>query len=158
MTDIYKLARPKLRGVPCAIVGGHPKGIENRMVKDILGGLPQFVGEIVVGSPTDEDCFEITKEFLSDPNRIDLFVFWVYDLHTTKLYDLRARLDIVQPFIEACGPNVQYVDHELITKPEELEVYKTKVFERDFTGVVLREPFGTFGTYDEEILKETPPA
>lgn len=160
MTEIYKLARPKLRGVPCAIASGQVKcdGFENRMVMDILGGLPQFVGEIVVGSPTAEDCYERTKRFLEQQFEINLFVFWVYDLKTTENYDLRTRLEIVEPFVAASGVNIQYVDHELITSPEELEAYKTKIFERDFTGVVLREPYGTFGTYDEEILKETTPA
>ena len=56
--------------------------------------------------------------------------------------------------VGACGPCVQYVDHELVTSKEELDAYAAKVIKAGFPGVVLREPHGTFGTYDEEIPAE----
>jgi uncharacterized protein Usg len=130
--------------------------VPNRMVNDMLSGLPSFRGEIVIGKPTDPDCFEITKLFLETENLVHLFVMWVYDLRTTFPFSLDKRLDYAQGFVNTCGPNVQYVDHTLIQSDKELEAYKKVVIDEDkFTGVVLREPYGTFGTEDETIVAET---
>jgi hypothetical protein len=160
MPELYKLARPLMRGVPVEITANRPRfitdkgraDISNHMVNDILGGLPQFRGELVVGNPIAEDCYAVTREFVDNATAINLFVFWVYDLRTVGHFDLRRRLEIVQPFIETCGINVQYVDHELIESIEALEKYKQKVIgENKFPGIVLREPFGTYDTEDQEI-------
>lgn len=156
MTEIYKLARPKLQGVVCEVLNGRPivngKDVVNRMINDILGQLPQFKGEIVVGKPIEADCYEASRSLVEDEAAVHPFVFWVYDIRTTGVYDLRRRLDIAEPMVYACNPAVQYVDHTLIQSANELEEYKQKVIvENFFTGVMLREPFGTYGTEDEEI-------
>lgn len=155
MIEMYKLARPQMHGVPMSILSGRPQGTENAMLNDILGGLPQFVGEIVVGSPTAPDCYERSKAFVDNPTGVHLFVFWVYDLRTTERYGLRDRLDIVQPFVTSCGANIQYVDHELIESVKALENYRATLIKQNFTGIILREPFGTFGTEDETLPIET---
>lgn len=156
MTEIYKLARPLLSGVPCEIINGEAQGVQNNMVRDILRGLPQFKGEIVVGNPVDPTCHERTVNFIEDPKVFELFVFWVYDLRTTGPYPLRDRLKIVEPMIIASGPVIQMVDHELIETPQALSDYIKKVVRDNFfPGVVLREPFGTFGTQDETLDKAT---
>lgn len=155
MTEVYKLARPLMAGVKCSIGGGQVMEqdvIKNRMVREMLGGLPQFVGEIVCGSPTADDCFQRTLEFLNNPYAIELWIFWVYDLRTTEPYDLRARLDICEPFVVSCGPNVQYVDHDLLESQNAVDEYLEKVTGRGFKGIVLRQPFGTFG-HEDEIIK-----
>lgn len=154
MTDIYKLARPLMKGVPCSIGGGKVREeyIKNRMVLDMLSGLPQFVGEIVVEDPVAPDCYEKTMEFLDNQFAIKLFIFWVYDLRTTESYDLRARLEIAEPFVTASGPNIQFVDHEIVESQEAIDEYMKKVTGRGFPGIVLREPFGTFG-HEDEIIK-----
>lgn len=156
-SEIYKLGRPLMCGVPCSIANGQVREqdvIKNRMVREMLSGLPQFVGEIVVGSPTADDCTEKTKEFLDDQFAIELFIFWVYDIRTTEPYDLRARLEIAEPFVTASGPNIQFVDHEILESQEDVDKFMAKVVNRGFKGIVLREPFGTFGHEDETIKTE----
>jgi hypothetical protein len=64
-------------------------------------------------------------------------------------------LEIVQPFITASGVVIQYVDHELIESPTQLAEYQQKLLKQDFTGIVLREPYGVFGHEDEEVPIET---
>jgi hypothetical protein len=156
MTEIYKLARPLLQGVPCQIINGQAQGVENKMVKDLCSGMPQFKGEIIVGNPVSFDCKERTLNFLEDENWMQLFVFWIYDIRTTDNYALKDRLEMAQNMVTACGPIFQFVDHDLITNAEELAEYiKRVVSENYFPGIVLREPYGTFGTYDEEIPKES---
>jgi hypothetical protein len=126
--------------------------VPNQMVKEILGGLPQFKGEIIVGSPTALDCHERSMAFINDASAIFLFVFWVYDIRTTGMFDLRKRLDIAESFVNTCNMNIQFVDHTLIESQEELDKYvELVVTERGFPGVILREPFGTFGHEDEEV-------
>lgn len=165
---MYKLARPLMRGVVVEILSGKPyivdkvrkftgerevrSPIANNMVNELLGGLPQFRGELVVGKPTDDFCKEITMEFLKTDDAIQLFIFWVYDLLTTGVYDLKRRLEIADHFCDTVGPVIQFVDHQLIESAEDLAKYKNQVITDDhFRGVVLREPFGTYGHQDEEI-------
>lgn len=156
MTDFLKLARPLMRGVRTDIRGGQASEfIKNRMVRDMLGGLPSFTGEVVVGKPIDPTCHEATQLFLEDELLLHPFIFWVYDMQTTGLYGLRERLDMAETMVAACGPVVQYVQHELIHSKEELDKYAEKVVTQNhFPGIVLREPYGTFGTYDEAITSE----
>lgn len=152
MTEIYKLARPKLTGVPCAIMSGHVQDdIKNNMVREILGGLPSFRGEIVVGDPVAPDCLKRTMAFIDDPMSIQLFVYWVYDMRTSGNFPLKERLDIAEAMMNSCGPNVQFADHKLITSAKELAAYKVTLERLKFSGLVLREPYGTFGTQDEEM-------
>lgn len=176
MPEMYKLARPLMKGVVVEILSGEPyivsqeykqfhkdyrpkrEPIENKMVRDMLLGMPQFTGEIVVGKPIDEDCFEITKLFLESPHVLAPFIYWVYDLRTTGIYDLRRRLEMAEQFVLTCGPCIQYVDHTLIESEAELEAYKKTVTEENhFPGIVLREPFGTYGTEELIIRSEKAP-
>lgn len=143
-----------MRGAPISILTGQV-GVKNNMVNEILGGLPNFVGELVVGRPESEHCYERSMAFINDEYAIELFVFWAYDLQTNYPYPLKDRLGILEAFVQSCGPNIQYVDHELIESTAALLEYKTKILERNFPGVILREPYGTFGTEDEEITPET---
>lgn len=158
MTDIYKLARPMLRGVPFQITAeGQVNGdIKNHMAREILGGLPAFKGEIVIGKPQAPECYERSRAFCNDEKAIHLFVAWVYDIRTTAPFDLKKRLSIAESFVHTCGPNIQYVDHTLVQSQADVDRFKALVIkDRGFPGIVLREPYGTFGTEDETITAET---
>lgn len=156
MSDFLKLARPLMRGVKVQIRTPLDEEIKNRMVRDLLQNLPAFVGEIVIGKPEDPECHEITEMFLGTEDIIHPFIFWVYDIKTIDSYPLKDRLQIAEPMVTgACGPVIQFVDHVLVTNKKELDDYAEKVIKKGFPGVVLREPFGTFGTYDEEIPAES---
>src|SRR5215467_8685991 len=90
----YKLARPLMRGIKIGILSGSVMPLENttiknRMVNDMLIGLPSFVGEIVVGRPEDPDCKRMTEMFLQQEDLIHPFIFWAYDYRTTALTDLK---------------------------------------------------------------------
>lgn len=157
MTEMHKLARPLLKGVKVQIVGSDPQYIDgtpipNMMTRDILGGMPQFVGEIVVGNPIDPDCHEMTKLFLEEEALMCPFIFWVYDLRTTDPYPLKDRLRIAEAMFLSMRPMLQFVDHELLESEQDFTKYKEQVIDKDFfPGIVLREPYGTFGHEDEVI-------
>lgn len=164
INDIYKLARPLTRGVRVDILSGKPymqKGeqpIANLMVNEMLNDLPQFVGDLVVGNPVDADNPEMTQLFLDSPEIVAPFVLWVWDMRTTGLYDLKRRLEILAPMVECSHPSIQPVEYELIESVDQLAQYKQKVIvDNFFPGVVLREPFGTFGTSDETIKADAAP-
>lgn len=151
--EFYKLARPLMRGVCVNIRNGQVDDfIKNKMVRDLLGGMPQFTGELVVGLPVDPTCNEKTKEFLDTEEMLWPFVYWVYDMKTVENLALKDRLAIAENMMASTHPCIQYVDHQLITSKKELDAYATQVVTKDyFPGIVLREPFGTYGTYDETI-------
>jgi hypothetical protein len=163
---MYKLARPMLKGMLVQVLDGKPylvtgrdkkdrditAPMPNNMIVDMLSDVPQFRGTLVVGPPTAPDCQENTEYHVKQPNAVFPFVLWVHDLRTTNRLGLKDRLGIAQPFVLACGPVIQYADHDTIESEVALESYKELVMVKaGYPGVVLREPFGTFGTYDEEI-------
>lgn len=158
MSELYwKLARPLMRGVRVEILSGKPTAktpIKSKMVKDMLTGMPQFIGEIVVGLPEAVDCREITELFLDQEDLMHPFIFWVYDLRTTSMFDLKRRLQIVTQFMETTAPFIQYVDHEELNSKADLDRYARLVIEeRKFPGIVLREPWGTYGAEDETLTQ-----
>lgn len=154
--EFYKLARPLMRGVKLTIRNPFDPEVKNRMIIDMLQNLPAFAGEIVVGKPEDPECRERSEFLLESENVIHPYIFWVYDMKTVQPYPLQERLQIAEPMVVgACGPCVQFVDHEKVTSKKELDDYAEKVIRQGFPGIVLREPFGTFGTYDEEIPAES---
>jgi hypothetical protein len=156
MSEFHKLARPLMRGVKVQVRTPLDAEIKNRMVRDLLQDLPAFVGEVVIGKPEDTECKDMTELFLGAEDIMHPFIFWVYDLKTIANYPLNTRLEIAEPMVTgACGPVVQFVDHVLVTNKEELDAYAAQVIRQGFPGVVLREPYGTFGTYDEEIPAES---
>lgn len=166
MTRMYKLARPLMRGVVVEVRSNiprmygddspHPKVVKNRMVLDMLSDLPQFKGEVVVGPPINPECHETSQLFLENETFVHPFIFWVYDLKTTGIYDLQRRLTMAEQFVGTCGPVVQYVDHKLVESQKALDDYVAEVVEKNFfPGVVLREPFGTYGTEDQTLTQET---
>lgn len=160
MTEIHKLARPLMRGSVVEILSGVPcvkkQPIANRMVMDMLRDLPQFRGQLVVGNPVSPEADEASQLFLENETFMHPFIFWVYDLKTTGVYDLQRRLKMAEQFVLPCGPVVQYVDHKLIHSEQELREYIDEVVEKNFfPGVVLREPYGTYGTEDQTLTQET---
>jgi hypothetical protein len=156
MSEFLKLVRPLMRGVKLQIRNPMSDDLKNRMIRDMLQDLPAFVGEITVGLPTDPECFDRAEFLVNDETLINPFLFWVYDMKTTDNYPLQARLEIAKTMvIGATGPCVQYVDHELVTNKKELDDYAETVIRQGFPGIVLREPHGTFGTWDEEIPAES---
>jgi len=156
MSEFYKLARPLMRGVKLQIRNPFDETVKNRMVRDMLQDLPAFVGEIVVGKPEDPECHERAEFLLGESNLIHPYIFWVYDMKTNGNYPLHERLGMTETMVTgACGPCVQFVDHMAVTNKKELDDYAKMVVDKGFPGIVLREPYGTFGTYDEEIPAES---
>lgn len=154
MTKMYKLVRPRMQGVPCQILNGKVQGdlIKNNMVREVLRDIPQFSGELVVGSPQAPDCYEKTLDQVGHEDGFPLFVFWVCDLRTTQNLGLRSRLGIADSMMGAMGHNVQFVEHTLVEDNKALDDYFNMVVgEKGFSGVVLREVEGTYGAWDEEI-------
>lgn len=153
---IYKLARPGLNGVPIQISGGRlPDTIKNNMVRELLGGQPNFTGELVIGKPQADDCYERSLAFAEDPTAIALFVFWIYDMKTSHPYPLKERINMAEQMMGSCGPNFQYVDHAIIETYSDLQTYNDHLAKRNFKTIILREPYGTFGTEDETVEVRT---
>lgn len=148
------LVRPKLRGVRCFIVNGEPllkeksekaRPVPNRFMADILNGLPNFDGMIIVGDVLQPVCTAATYEAVMSSDQAPLFSYQVCDLVTTGKYSFEERYGMARDFVRACRGNIALVVHARIA-----DVAKLAKFERDqmlsgYPGIVVRDPEATVG-------------
>lgn len=138
------IASPKLDGVRALIKGGvvlsrSLKPIPNKHVQMLFGRpeLEGLDGELIVGSPTDKDCFNNTSGAIrresGDPD-VRFFVFDKWD--RTGPYDESVG-DINKA---ATGFRVVHLQRKVIFSIEELKAYEEECLEAGFEGIILRDP------------------
>lgn len=139
------LVAPALYGVDCLISNGQPldrhcNPIPNRSIAEMLQGMPAFMGTIVVGDPTADDCFQRSYSAVKSPEGFSKFVLWVYDILTHGSYTYIERLDIARHIINACSKNFQLIDHELVKSPSTLMKYKKLVLSEGYKDIFVCDP------------------
>ena len=153
--DISKLtyplgASPKLDGIRALIYEGVVysrtlKPIRNQYVQAVFGKAEYngLDGELIVGSPTDPDCYRNTNSgVMSADGEPDVY-FYVFDLFTGgKSLSFIKRFKFIQDYIlgEPAGTRLKIVPHNLIENQEVLEVYEKAVVEMGYEGIMLRDP------------------
>lgn len=146
------LASPKLDGIRCVIVDGVAlsrtlKPIPNLHIQSLLGhsALDGLDGEIICGSPTDPDAFRNTTTVVMSHNKVEDFVFHVFDKYTHHENPFIDRLSEAEKIVEAFNrPYVAVVPHRHIFGKEELDTYEAQHLELGFEGVMLRDPNGVY--------------
>jgi DNA ligase-1 len=143
------LASPKLDGIRCLIINDQAvsrnlKPIPNKVVSDILRGLPPMDGELVVGAPTDKDVFRTTSSAIMSRDGAPKFTFFVFDALTRAPMQFNQRLELAKSYAESSGKCVQFVHHKLIKSAEGLLAYEARCLLDGYEGVMVRDPNGPY--------------
>lgn len=148
------LASPKLDGIRCLIIDGVPhsrnlKPIQNLYIRSMLHGLGGLDGELIVGDPKADDCFNRSTSGVMSRDGEPKFQFYVFDVwdHTPGL-QFEDRLKLAKTSL-ATGdgkphPFCRHVTHKKVKSAEELLAYETQMLLAGFEGVMVRDPTGPY--------------
>lgn len=166
--------QPKLDGIRCSIVNGRAvtrtlKEIPNREIFNFLSdqcfeGFEGFDGEIIVGNPTDSDCYRKTSSFTMSPDKTGAaWAFWVFDVWNT-IASFEARYRALGNFLAAArgaaltGSRIRFVPTKLVGSAAQLQLFEGEMVDQGHEGVIVRDPkalykFGRAGVTAGELLK-----
>jgi DNA ligase-1 len=135
---------PKLDGIRALVINGivmsrSLKPIPNQHVQELFGHLEGYDGELIVGSPTDKDCFRnTTSGVMSRDGKPDVN-YHVFDRHDLTACTWEARYRSV-----AFHPDIVPVTHYLVHDHESIEEYENVYLMQGYEGVMLRDPNGPY--------------
>ncbi len=144
------LASPKLDGIRCLIINGVPvsrnlKEIPNKVVFEMLKGLPAMDGELIVGEPRGNDVFNRTSSGVMSRDGAPKFKYWVFDaLMRDPTQPFNQRLEVAKSYAGSCGQFVQIVPHKLIKSVEALLEYEAAMLLAGYEGIMIRDPSGPY--------------
>lgn len=147
------LASPKLDGVRVLIVNGKVmsrsmKLIPNKHVQKLFGK-PEYHGldgELIVGAPTDKDCYRNTTSGVMSIEGEPEVKLWAFDiwghggLFHQRLYHVERRVNA----LSSKSSPLAFVHHHHIRFESELLEFETKCLELGYEGVMLRHPNGLY--------------
>ena len=160
------IASPKLDGVRGLVSGGQLlsrslKLIPNKWVQSILGNveLNGLDGELIVGSPTDKNCYTNTVSHVMSHDKRDFdFTYYAFDLHSDA-GSYSARREMLDDLIglgvidEA---RVVLLEQCVVHNEEELLAYEQEKLAEGYEGLILRDPGSQYkfgrSTVNEGIL------
>lgn len=144
------IASPKLDGVRALVKGGVVLGrslkpIPNKHVQKLFGRpeLEGLDGELIVGSPTDKDCFQNTSGAVRRASGEPDVWFFVFDFHDMPHPYHMRQASMFNP--EVCGvPSVAlHISYEMADGCVLLE-YEKQCLEDGYEGIILRDPSGPY--------------
>jgi DNA ligase 1 len=144
------LASPKLDGVRAMVKDGvvmsrNMKPIPNAYVQQLFGkkqwteGLD---GELIVGLPTDKNCFRNTMSGVTSADGRPNVTFWVFD-YIDDCKEFVARLKAAVFYIKNRDA-VQHVHHQLVESESQLLEFEELCLVAGYEGVMLRDPMGRY--------------
>jgi DNA ligase-1 len=105
----------------------------------LFGHLEGYDGELIVGSPTDKDCFRnTTSGVMSRDGKPDVN-YHVFDRHDLTACTWETRYQSVQ-----FHPDIVPVSHHLIHTLKDIEEYESIYLASGYEGVMLRDPSGPY--------------
>jgi DNA ligase-1 len=135
---------PKLDGIRALVINGvvmsrSLKPIPNQHVQWLFGHLEGYDGELIVGSPTDKDCFRnTTSGVMSRDGKPDVN-YHVFDRHDLTAITWEARYNSLRS-----TDNVHQVRHHAIHTLKDIEEYELLHLAQGYEGVMLRDPNGPY--------------
>jgi DNA ligase-1 len=135
---------PKLDGIRALVINGvvmsrSLKPIPNQHVQELFGHLEGYDGELIVGSPTDKDCFRnTTSGVMSRDGKPDVS-YHVFDRHDLTACTWDTRYNSLRETTA-----VRAVRHNLVVSHSEIEEHEVAYLEQGFEGVMLRDPNGPY--------------
>ena len=146
------LASPKLDGIRVTVQNGRLysrslKLIPNKAMQQLWGReeLDGLDGEVIVGPPTAEDCFNrSTSVVMSKDKPAEGATFNVFDKYS--LGGFEARLSQASNTIDgACfAQTIKLVPHIPVSSLKQLASYEGKQTGKGHEGVMLRDPIGAY--------------
>jgi DNA ligase-1 len=144
------MGSPKLDGVRCLIIDGVAmsrsfKPIPNAYVQHLFGReeLNGLDGELIVGEPTDKDCYrETVSGVMRQGERPDV-TFWVFDDYSHP-GGFTARLEASADKSSLTPAPIVSVGHTLIHNVAELEMFEQDCLSRGYEGAMIRSINGPY--------------
>lgn len=141
-------ASPKYDGIRAAVQEGrltsrNQKAIPNRACKDMFNHLrfEGLDGELIVGSPTAEDCFRVTESGVMAEYGVPDVKFYVFDFFMTDNEPFHERLRRAEQLEDEY---VVVVRHTLIKNIRELLAFEKKMLKEGYEGIMLRSINGPY--------------
>lgn len=162
------VAQEKLDGIRVTIHDGRAltrtlKDVPNREIQDTLGRLEfeGLDGEIIVGEPTDEDCYRKTASFVMAEDKVgEPWTFMVFDKldHPGSFW---ARYREAQGTVHAAtwdGTPMDMVNTRNVHTRDELVQFEIDLLACGYEGVIIRDPSqpyknGRAGKRDQTLVK-----
>jgi DNA ligase-1 len=158
-------ASAKLDGIRCLIRDGRPVSrmflpIPNDDIVEKLSfpELSGFDGELIVGSPTDEKCFNNTTRIVGKKSAVTTdWRYYVFDDFGNPNCPYHQRLESLQARTrELQHPNIVLLDQKLLCGGEALIDFEEFVVNAGYEGAMIRSPDGKYkfgrSTVNEGIL------
>jgi DNA ligase-1 len=153
--DFDKLVYPvlgsiKLDGIRCWLPEGKPvtrnlKPIPNRFVQHELSERYEGLdGELIVGDPTDPDCYRKTNSAVMSVDGEPDFHFWVFDCVITPNASFLERYAQVDQEFNPPLPRIKVVDQTEIWNHEQLLAFEQEALNAGHEGVMLRRPHAPY--------------
>jgi DNA ligase-1 len=141
------LASPKLDGVRAIVLDGavvsrklesFPNPHVHRLFGDVK--LNNFDGELIVGSPTDDQVRNITSGAMNRRSGEPDVWFHVFDIvDTAEPYEARYKvLEKVVPHWVDEGYRIKLVEHTLVENAVNLMAFENDCLEMGYEGVIVR--------------------
>ena len=154
------MVSPKLDGVRATVLNGQLmsrklKPIPNVHTQFMFGhrGLEGLDGELIVGKPTDKDCFLNTSGAVRRMDGTPKATFWVFDRVPPMEFAAEHFRERLKAARRVCEGSVKLVPHVLVKSLEALLAYETKCLEQGYEGVMLRDPAGAY-KFGRSTLRE----
>lgn len=148
------LASPKLDGFRALVVGGvlvsrNLKPIRNLHTQGTFGylELTGLDGELIVGRPTDPDCFNTTSSGVTTVAGEPEATFHVFDHWNSPLVFSARHAHAGKTISRFRGRKhlrISLVPHDLIENEEQLLKYEQEMLALGYEGVMLRSPGGPY--------------
>lgn len=157
------LVSAKLDGIRCAIVNGKPMSrkmieIPNLFVQQWAAAHPELEGldgELIVGLPYGQDCFNRSGSGVGKAGGKPDFTFYVFEVWNQPTMTAIERYAYIRenvPGMDRCEVVYQHV----IEDAESLMALNSKMIELGYEGLILKDPNGKYkngrSTLNEGLL------
>ena len=149
---------PKLDGIRCLIRSGTPvsrslKNIRNKHVQELLRGLPNYDGELIVGEPTAADVFAKTSSGVMSAGGRPQFVYHVFDFWDRGTEPYETTLTRLENETREWPEHIQLVPHTRIESEEKLAEFEQWAVVQGLEGIMIRSCDGKY-KFGRSTLRE----
>ena len=160
------VASPKLDGVRAIVTHGKVfsrslKPIPNSFVQEQFSHLEFFDGELIVGLPTDKNCYRNTVSAVMSRDKRDINVkFYAFDYIESLSKDFITRHSTLRHQVEMLSreksqENVILLEQRIVLNMPTLLLYERWVLAQGFEGLILRKPDSIYKTGRSTTLEGT---